>query len=232
MNKKLGEILKKARENKGLSQDDVVKRLRLKLQIIQDIENDHYENISALVYMRGYLRAYSRLLGLNEDEILLAFSELGIADPIKSTHDPRLGQLTNHDEIVVASFPWARWSLFALLGLLILTALIIGLNQGKIPTKTASLPVKLLQEPPVAITLPTNPIVKAPTSSVVAVLPPKAMVENSTVAPPAPDENSAELEKPQKPKVQHIKHHRSENVAHNVLKPNYTLSPISDPDIN
>ena len=227
MKEKPGALLKKTRESRGLTQDDVVKRLRLKLQIIQDIENDHYENISATVYMRGYLRAYSRMLGLKEDEVLRAFSELQIADPNKTVHELRHCPVNNHEEIAETSWPWLRWSLFGLLGFLIFAALLVWWNQAKTPKKEASLPVSTL--PQTAVMIPANPDTAAtPALKDRAVL--NAVAENKT--PTVPDASASEIEKPHKKPVHFRSHHHPHKVAHNILKPNYTLSPVTEPATN
>lgn len=72
--------LREAREKKGLEIKDVAQQLRLSKQFIIDIENDDYSRISSLVYARGYLRAYAKLLDLSSDEIIDAFKKLGLTD--------------------------------------------------------------------------------------------------------------------------------------------------------
>lgn len=75
-----GQKLRAARQKKGLEIADVAKQLCLNKQFIIDIENDDYSHIPSLFYARGYLRAYAKLVGISEAEIIAAFNNLGLAE--------------------------------------------------------------------------------------------------------------------------------------------------------
>ena len=77
-----GQMLSEARMAKSLSQAEVAKKLHLKLQVIQDIENNSYQtkSVPSLIYMRGYLRSYARLVGVPETTMLASFDTLNISD--------------------------------------------------------------------------------------------------------------------------------------------------------
>jgi cytoskeletal protein RodZ len=72
-----GILLQQGRLAKGMTEDEVAKELQLSLRWIRDIEADEFSKAPALVYIRGYLRAYARLLGLSAHEILAAFEAMG-----------------------------------------------------------------------------------------------------------------------------------------------------------
>lgn len=72
-----GSLLKAAREALSKTQSDIAQKVCLSRQVIIDIENDHYEHISAAVYVRGYLKAYARAVGLAETDIIAAFDACG-----------------------------------------------------------------------------------------------------------------------------------------------------------
>lgn len=71
-----GSRLRQVRERAGFSQEQIAKHLHLRLSIIEAIENDQYDQIKELVFIRGYLRAYANLLNLPADEIIHAFNQL------------------------------------------------------------------------------------------------------------------------------------------------------------
>ncbi len=73
-----GAILLDARRDRKLSQADVAKQLRLSVQWIKDIENDNYAKAPALIYARGYLRAYAKLVGVLPDDVIAAFETLAM----------------------------------------------------------------------------------------------------------------------------------------------------------
>jgi cytoskeleton protein RodZ len=61
-----GQLLKEARERKGLSLSDIAGKLRLSTQWIKDIEADNYRHINALVYIQGHLRSYAKQVDVAE----------------------------------------------------------------------------------------------------------------------------------------------------------------------
>jgi len=73
-----GRMLHAARQKKGMEIADVAKQLCLKKQFIIDLENDDFSHIPSLFYARGYLRAYAKLVGISETEIIAAFDSLGL----------------------------------------------------------------------------------------------------------------------------------------------------------
>src|SRR3990167_11169644 len=75
-----GALLKKAREAKKLSQDQVAKQLRLSLQWIENIENDDYSRAAAIIYVRGYLRSYARLVDVSADLVMESLVALGLEE--------------------------------------------------------------------------------------------------------------------------------------------------------
>nr|WP_086941240.1 RodZ domain-containing protein [Thaumasiovibrio occultus] len=65
-----GEVLKRAREAMGLTQDDVAKRLRLRTSVIQDIEANRFNQEKVSTFMRGYIRSYAKCVQLDEERVL------------------------------------------------------------------------------------------------------------------------------------------------------------------
>jgi len=74
-----GSYLREGREAAGFTQDKIASDLRLNKQRIIDIESDNYINTTIpLTFMRGYLRAYARLINVDTAMILAAFDNLGL----------------------------------------------------------------------------------------------------------------------------------------------------------
>lgn len=71
----LGVRLKAAREAQGLSTRDVAQRLRLDAHVIEALEADDLERLPARTFVRGYLRNYARLVGLDEGMVAEALPE-------------------------------------------------------------------------------------------------------------------------------------------------------------
>jgi len=75
-----GTILKLAREQRGMSQQDVAHRLNLRISLIRDIEQDRFDQKTASTFTRGYLKTYARFVGTDEQAVLAAYDRLGLKD--------------------------------------------------------------------------------------------------------------------------------------------------------
>jgi len=65
-----GARLRQAREQMGLTQQNVAERLCLKLTTVRDIEEDKSPADLASTFLRGYIRSYARLVHVPEDDLL------------------------------------------------------------------------------------------------------------------------------------------------------------------
>lgn len=71
----VGEQLRLARINQNLSIEDISNRLKWPSSKISAIEVNEYEKLGGLTFMRGFVRSYANLLGLESDALL---SELAL----------------------------------------------------------------------------------------------------------------------------------------------------------
>jgi len=69
-----GQKLKRARENRNLEQTDVAKELKLDLRFVKALEDGRFNDLPQPVYTAGYVRAYSKLVGLAPDEIVSEYT--------------------------------------------------------------------------------------------------------------------------------------------------------------
>jgi len=76
----IGQILRDAREAQGMTLEEAAARLRLMQRQIVAMEADEFESLGQPVFARGFVRNYSRLLGL-EPKVLLAHMEGAPAEP-------------------------------------------------------------------------------------------------------------------------------------------------------
>lgn len=65
-----GERLRSAREQMGLTQQNIAERLCLKLSTVRDLEEDKTPADLASTFLRGYIRSYARLVHIPEEELL------------------------------------------------------------------------------------------------------------------------------------------------------------------
>ena len=71
----VGEILHNKRKEIGLSLDEITEKLNLDSNLIELLENNDYEKFKVETYLKGYLRAYAKLLGIDGDRIIKLYKE-------------------------------------------------------------------------------------------------------------------------------------------------------------
>lgn len=71
----VGQILKKNRQIKKLSISDISSELKISREILNNIENDLFENNINNVFLLGHLRSYCTYLDLNQSEIVDQFKK-------------------------------------------------------------------------------------------------------------------------------------------------------------
>jgi len=69
-----GSQLKKARERKQLSTKEVAEKLNLKHSFVLMIESDEYDSLPGATFVRGYLRAYGKLVDIDSESLLEAYN--------------------------------------------------------------------------------------------------------------------------------------------------------------
>lgn len=73
--KEIGESLKEARENIGLSIDEVASDLKLRPSQLENIESGNSEAFKDVFYLKSLIKEYAKYLGLNPDELVDEFNE-------------------------------------------------------------------------------------------------------------------------------------------------------------
>lgn len=70
-----GSLLKKLREEMGVGVEEMSTRTKIPRKYLSAIESDHYEQLPAAVYFRGFLVSYLRYLNLKREDIIDAITE-------------------------------------------------------------------------------------------------------------------------------------------------------------
>lgn len=86
-----GTRLADARRAAGLTREDVADRLKMPLRVVHALEADDLSVLGAPVFVRGQLRSYARLLGI-DIQAELARSEIAVVAPaelVSHSHTPR-----------------------------------------------------------------------------------------------------------------------------------------------
>src|SRR5438876_6028764 len=72
----LGEKLRQAREERGITLSEVAEQTRISPIYLESIDNDDYRRLPGGIFNRGFIKSYAKYVGLNEQEALLDYSRL------------------------------------------------------------------------------------------------------------------------------------------------------------
>ncbi len=139
-----GQRLRLARESRQLTRDAVAAQMRIEAKVIDALERDDYTQLPAAVFVRGYLRAYAKLVGMAAEPLVDAFDQ-------RTAHAPPplvLPAAVGPD--IESRSGYARWIVFALAVLSLLLFYQWWHLEGSKP-----LPVAVV--PPVAVPQPSAP---------------------------------------------------------------------------
>lgn len=72
----LGEKLRQAREDKGLTLSEVSEHTRISALYLQSIENNDYKILPGGIFNKGFVKSYAKFVGMNEQEALNDYSDI------------------------------------------------------------------------------------------------------------------------------------------------------------
>jgi cytoskeleton protein RodZ len=79
-----GESLREARESKGWAVDEVAAQLNLTPLRLSQIEAGTFDKLPGNTFARGYVRAYAKLLGMDQSRLVLEFDQFTGSDAVGS----------------------------------------------------------------------------------------------------------------------------------------------------
>ena len=80
----IGPILREARQNKQLTTSQVAEMTRMKVQIVDDLENDDFHRIAATIYGKGFIKLYAECVDLDPEPLIDDYMEqVGSPQPPK-----------------------------------------------------------------------------------------------------------------------------------------------------
>lgn len=74
-----GTLLQEARKEQGLSLEDISSRLRLRVEVLEQIEADQFDMGKLATFTRGYYRSYAKVVNIPDQIVLDALDQLGKA---------------------------------------------------------------------------------------------------------------------------------------------------------
>ena len=64
-----GQDLKRLREAIGVELEDIFEVARISISILKAIENDEFQNLPSLIYLRNFLKSYAEILHLDPEKV-------------------------------------------------------------------------------------------------------------------------------------------------------------------
>lgn len=133
-----GVKLKKCREARNLSIEEVAGKLHLRPSVVVELESDVIDHDISMTFTRGYIRLYARFLDLDPAPILEEFDEL--ANPVKQP-----AKLQSFSQKVAKQASDARLMMFSYFVLFVIIALAViwwfqqpGAGDVESPSKATS----------------------------------------------------------------------------------------------
>jgi len=135
-----GVRLKKIRQEKGISLEDVQKKTKIHLNILKAIEGDSLTDLNP-VYLKGFLKIYCKFLGLDPKDYISDYKEVQTHPRITQTNRVVWDKPKNYAVFIknalarLISFRPSKKVISAFIFVLIIVLLSIGLfNLGKVVT--------------------------------------------------------------------------------------------------
>lgn len=66
----IGETLREARHNKRASLEDASRATKIKVEILERLESDEFENLAAPMYTKGFIKLYAEYLGIDSQSVV------------------------------------------------------------------------------------------------------------------------------------------------------------------
>jgi cytoskeleton protein RodZ len=107
-----GEHLKREREMRGVSLDEISAATRIATRFLTAIEEEQWDHLPGGVFNRGFVRAVARYLGLDEENIVAEYAAA-------AGDHPTVPVWTGSPPAVTPEQPWLAWALAAIVVLVL-----------------------------------------------------------------------------------------------------------------
>lgn len=68
--RRVGEVLQAERQAQDVSLESLAAQTRIKVSLLEALEDNRFEELPAAVFVKGYIRAYARVLGFDEKPVI------------------------------------------------------------------------------------------------------------------------------------------------------------------
>jgi len=117
-----GEHLKREREMRGVSLDEIAAATRIAPRFLRAIEDEEWDELPGGVFNRGFVRAVAHYLGLDEESIV---AEYGMVAGVRQS----VPVWTGSPPAVAPNQPWLAWILAAVIAIALIAGGIVGIRR-------------------------------------------------------------------------------------------------------
>ena len=140
---KAGQYLAYEREKRGFTIEDVARQVYLPSHVIRSLEEDAYDKLPELVYVRGYIRSYCRFLRIDPTIVLDMYTENTPEEGDHFLEDLSLSSPVNERQQRMIMI----WGSIAV-ATIFLILIISWWQENQLPTISVDKPFILQDEPP------------------------------------------------------------------------------------
>jgi len=105
-----GARLKHEREKKGVSLDDISLSTKIGTRLLRALEEEHFEQLPGGIFNKGFVRAYARYVGLDEEQAVADYLAASGDAPPSQVIEPEVAQAletrTEEHGNGIAQIPW------------------------------------------------------------------------------------------------------------------------------
>ena len=179
--KEIGQLLKQTRETQGKTLEDVSAQTRIQLTTLQAIENGEFGRLTKKAFIKGFLRQYAKVLGLDADDLLAMFDKSQGSSP--EPKPASVSKLDSNQLTEKANLLWFRTpSQFITLGAMIIILILI--------TSIYFISIKIISYSEETVRAEsTRQQLEKPPSEVTATPIPEDVAPQTTVTPTEPEKN-------------------------------------------
>jgi cytoskeleton protein RodZ len=192
-----GAQLRQERERQGVSLEDISLSTKIGTRMLRALEEEHFDQLPGGIFNKGFIRAYARCLGMDEDQAVADYLTATGAGPLakKSENDdqaPILEPPPREANPADASLPWGTFAVVLLIVALGFAAWGFYSRESEKATRDSAPPAATPPNPaPAAAAEPSPPPEQKPAESADSPRSTSKPLE-PPVAPPAAESTPAE----------------------------------------
>lgn len=150
----LGELLRKARDQRGLTLDDIQETTKIRKRYLEAIESGDHRVLPGPFYVRAFVKNYSEAVGLDPDEVLRLYQHEVPAAPVEQISEPivvrapRRVKSPSSERLGKIGFNVMMWS-FLILIVVVIWVYVINSDTNSPKQVDKSTNITEVSEPPV-----------------------------------------------------------------------------------